>query len=373
MYGHEHDGARNPGRRALAGAMGAAAAGLLLAPREAAASPAAAGSTAAAIAGLPVLTAGEDWQQVLSATPRVQLEPGATYTLPAAVELPDGCLIVGNGATVTVSGASVPALRVTRRRDVTLTGIRFLGQETDPLGTAMARDHVAVTLTRSSDVRVTDCSFARWRGAGVVVTGSASDDYMGARTVVSGNTFDRCCFGVSTTDRSEYSLLSGNVFTYCRLAVWNSSGNWNIQGNTVVGCYGAYYSFAATSPYGSLSSDNWNHGAVTGNTFNHSNGGTPTRWTSNAAFPLGGTTRDPGPGVVVSGVLPPTFSGNTLWYTDVTATGLRGSRWVLTGCTLSDLTVACSGSVPIHLLGHQGNRPPTLTGNVVDPLANAAG
>jgi hypothetical protein len=113
-----------------------------------------------------------DWQQVLSATPRGQLEPGATYTLPAAVELPDGCLIVGNGATVTVSGASVPALRVTRRRDVTLTGIRFLGQETDPLGTAMARDHVAVTLTRSSGVRVTDCSFARWRGAGVVVTGA---------------------------------------------------------------------------------------------------------------------------------------------------------------------------------------------------------
>lgn len=75
MYSHTHDGARNPGRRALAGAMGAAAAGLLLAPREAAASPAAAGSTAAAIAGLPVLAAGEDWQQVPSATPPAAADP----------------------------------------------------------------------------------------------------------------------------------------------------------------------------------------------------------------------------------------------------------------------------------------------------------
>ena len=352
-------------RRMLAGAVGAAGAGFLLAPRPASAAPAVAGT------GLPVLGTGDDWGKALAATPRMQLEPGATYTLSAPVELPDGCLLVGNGATVTVSGTSVPALRVTGRSHVTLIGIRFLGQKDDPVNTAMVPEHVAVTVARSSDVRVTDCAFERWRGAGLVVTGSAADDYMGARTVVGGNTFDRCFFGVSAADRSEYALLTANVFTYCRLAVWNSSGNWNIQGNTAVGCYGAYYSFAATSPYGKESGDNWNHGAVTGNTFNHANGGASPRWTKNAAFPVGGSARDPGPGVVVSGVLPPTFSGNTLWYTDVSAEDLQGSAWLLTGCALSDLTVRCTGSVPVQLLGHQGAHAPTLTGNVVDVLAKS--
>ncbi|MFF0537919.1 right-handed parallel beta-helix repeat-containing protein [Streptomyces coelicoflavus] len=351
----------------LAGVMGAAAAGALITPRAAAASPP---TGTRSTSGLPVVAVGEDWQQALAATSRVQLEPGATYTLNAPVELPDGCLIVGNGATVTVGDTSTPALRITRRRGVTVSGVRFRGQADDPLGTAMVTGHVAVTVTRSSDVRVVDCDFERWRGAGVVVTGSAADEYMSARTVVSGNTFDRCYFGVSAADRSEYSLLTGNIFTSCRLAVWNSSGNWNIQGNTVVACYGAYYSLAATSPYGRQSADNWNHGAVTGNTFNHSNGGAPARWTTNVAFPVSGSPRDPGTGVVVSGVLPPTFSGNTLWYTDVTAADLGGDRWVLNGCALSDLSVRCSGSVPVHLLGHQGNHAPTVSGNVVDLLAD---
>ncbi|MEU5837066.1 right-handed parallel beta-helix repeat-containing protein [Streptomyces diacarni] len=388
------DGPRNnrtpgPGRRALAGVVGATAAGVLLSSREAAAAPASLAAASArpslrdtassgngadtADSALPVLRPGDDWQQTLARTSRVQLVPGATYTLSSAVELPDACLIVGNGATVTVTGASMGALRATRKRDITLTGIHFRGQDADPLGSAMAADHVAVALTRASDVRVTGCDFTHWRGAGLVVTGSASDDFVASRTLISGNTFDRCYFGASTADRSEYAVLADNVFTHCRLALWNSSGNWNIHGNTVVGCYGAYYSLAATSPYGRQSDDNWNHGALTGNTLNHANGGTSPRWTANAAFPLDGSSRDPGPGVVVSGLLPPTFSGNTLWYTDLTATDLQGSGWVLSGCALSDLTVRCSGSAPVHLVGHQGNHPPTLEGNVTDVLAGASG
>lgn len=76
------------------------------------------------------------------------------------------------------------------------------------------------------------------------------------------------------------------------------------------------------------------------NTFNRANSGTPTRWSGNTGFPLGGGSQDPGPGVVVNGVLPPTFSGNTLWHTDVTATD---------------------------------HHAPTLKGNVKDPLAGAVG
>ncbi|EHN75465.1 hypothetical protein ACIP29_11445 [Streptomyces coelicoflavus] len=54
----------------------------------------------------------------------------------------------------------------------------------------------------------------------------------------------------------------------------------------------------------------------------------------------------------------------------LTAADLGGDRWVLNGCALSDLSVRCSGSVPVHLLGHQGNHAPTVSGNVVDLLAD---
>lgn len=372
----ENQGA--PGRRrALTGILGAGAVSVTgaLAPQDAAvAAPATAKDAATAgSTGLPVLAADADWASTLAETPQVQLAPGSTYTLKAAVQLPNDCLVVGNGATVTVSGDTAGALEVRGKKNVTLAGIRFLGQSGDPVGTAMKVPHVGVTVARSTDVRITDCDFANWRGAGIVVTGDASDDYYAYRIRIRSNAFDRCYFGISTTDRSEYSLISDNSFTYCRLALWNSSGNWTVNSNQAVGCYGVYYSIAATSPYGELSSDNWNHGSLVGNTFNHANGGTSVRWTGNAAFPVGGSAQDPGPGVVVKGVIPPVFSGNSLWYTDLTAENLQGSGWLLSGSALSDLTVSCKGDAPVHLLGAQGSKAPELTGNVKNLLASLQG
>lgn len=362
------DSSGHPDRRtALTGLVGvgatAAAVGTLLADDRAPAAPAADGGE------LPVLPADADWSSALAATPQVQLMPGGTYTLDSTVELPDNCLIVGNGATVTVSADSVAALAVTAKNNVTLTGIHFLGRSADPIGTPMKAAHVAVTIARSVNVRITGCDFTNWRGAGVVVTGDAADDYYAYRIKIQSNGFDRCFFGVSTADRGEYSLIGDNSFTYCRLALWNSAGNWTINGNLAVGCYGVYYSFARTSPYGRQPDDNWNHGSLVGNTFNHANGGTDVRWDTNAAFPLGGSSLDPGPGVIVDGVLPPTFSGNTLWYTDVKAADLRGTGWMLFGSTLSNLSISCTGDVPVQLVGVQAAKAPTLSGNVKNLLA----
>ncbi|PWH07627.1 hypothetical protein DEO23_03115 [Brachybacterium endophyticum] len=76
--------------------------------------------------------------------------------------------------------------------------------------------------------------------------------------------------------------------------------------------------------------------------------------------------------MVVEGLLPPTTSGCTFWYTDGTARGLQGTAWTLTGCTLSDLTITGEGEVPIRLVGHQSNsgeHRPVLTGAVEDALA----
>jgi hypothetical protein len=353
-------------RRALAGIAGAGAAGAagaLFTTRGA--------DAAVSARGLPVLAVGDDWAAVLAKTPQVQLVPGATYTLDSAVELPDGCYIAGNGATVTVSGDTVGALRVTGRTDVTVTDVRFRGRTADPIGSAMVTAHVGVAISRSTNVRVRNCDFSHWRGAGVVVTGSVSDDYYAYRVKIQGNAFDRCYFGVSAADRSEYSLIGGNSFTYCRLAIWNSSGNWTVNDNHAVGCHGAYYSFARTSPYGSLSADNWNHGSLVGNTFNHSNSGGKARWDDNTAFAIGGSVQNPGTGVVVNGVLPPTFSGNTLWYTDLTATDIQGTRWLLSGSTFSHLTISCTGTAPVHLVGTQSrgaDGAPRLSGNAKDLL-----
>ncbi|MEW1862612.1 right-handed parallel beta-helix repeat-containing protein [Streptomyces sp. NPDC088194] len=356
-------------RRALTGLGLAAGAALTT---TLATTPARATTPATPTGALPVLQPGDDWAAVLAATPQVQLLPGATYTLAAAVALPDGCHIQGNGATVTVADDTTGALTATGRSTITVTGVRFLGRAGNPLDTAPSFHHVAVALTRSTDVRITDCDFTNWRGAGVTVNGSSADDYFAYRVKLTGNAFLNCYFGVSAADRSEYSQLTANSFAYCRLAIWNSSGNWTIHGNSVVGCYGAYYSIARTSPYGALTSDNWAHGSLTGNTFNHSNGGAGELWNAGTAFPIGGTSQDPGSGVVVSGVLPPTFTGNTLWYSDVSATDLAGTRWLLSGNTFSNLTITCTGTTPVALAGTQSNgaaNAPTLAGNVKDLFA----
>ncbi|AJE85245.1 E1B protein [Streptomyces albus] len=357
-------------RRAMAGIGFSTASAALLT------SGAAVGAGSTPQGPLPVLPVGtEDWTAALAETPQVQLVPGAVYRLTRTAELPDGCFLAGNGATVTVAEPSYGAFAVRERSDVTVADVRFLGQDADPLGTGIVPAHVGLRSSRSTNVRVLDCDFTHWRGAGIAVTGAERDDYFGYRVKVSGCSFHRCYFGVSTADRSEYSQLTGNSFAYCRLAVWNSSGNWTVNDNTVVACYGAYYSFSKSSPYGTANGphgDNWGHGSLVGNTFNHSNNGAPGGlWRRGAAFPLGGVPRDPGAGVVVDGVLPPTFSGNTLWYTDLRATGILGTRWLLSGSSFSHLDISCTGRAWVHLAGTQSRSAetaPRFRGKVKDLL-----
>lgn len=364
------DESRFAGRRNVmkgAGALGAAA---LVA---AAATPAHADQGRIKNFGLPTVKPGEDLGKALLQNAQVQLVPGETYTLASTVDVPDECFIAGNGATITVASTAVGALHVSGKRNVTIRDVFFLGQPTSPLNSAQVVSHVGVRVTRGTNVRILDCDFENWRGAGVLVTGASEDDYFAYRVKVIGNSFHQCYFGLSAADRSEYSLATANSFSYCRLAVWNSSGNWMVNDNDIVGCYGALYTMNATSPYGALASDNWAHGSFCGNTANHSNGGAKALWNQQTAFPVSGITEDPGPGVVVRGVLPPTFTANTLWYTDVRATNLVGTRWLISGCTLSNLTVTADGPVPVVLVGTQSNGPgnaPRLVGNAKDALAS---
>lgn len=322
---------------------------------------------------LPVLTPSDDWDAVLARTPRVQLEPGATYVLDAPVTLPSGTLIVGHGAVVTTSSTAHGAFVINQGEDITLSGLRLHGTDAPEVDVPLEIAHTAIRARRARNLRVLDCDLIGWRGAGIAVTGEAADDYFSYGLQISGCRFETCVIGVSAADRCEYSLLADNVMISCHLGIWNSSGNWNLSGNVLVGCYGAYYSVAATSPFGDLAADNWGHGSVSGCTMNHSHGGATRSWTRELSLPLGGVDRDPGPGVVLEGVLPPAFTGNTLWYTDVTARDLPASVWNLTGCALSDLRITQDGGAPIRLIGHQSNagdaHAPVLTGDAHDALA----
>jgi hypothetical protein len=297
------------------------------------------------------------------------------------VALPSGTLIEGNGAIVHPSSTDRGLFVLDRTVDVTLRGLRLHGEAgydpaagvLPPIDVPLETAHTAIRARRARNLRVLDCDLIGWRGAGLAATGDAAVDYFSYGLQVHGCRFEACHVGLSAADRCEYSLLSGSVLTSCRLAVWNSSGNWTLSGNVIVGCYGAYYSIGGTSLFGELPSDNWGHGAVTGCTMNHSVGGTPRRWTRHLDLEIGGIARDPGPGVVIEGVLPPTFTANTLWYTDITARDLPASVWNLTGCALSDLRITQAGGAPVRLIGHQGNagdpHAPVLVGDVADSLA----
>lgn len=315
---------------------------------------------------LPVLSPGDDWAATLAATPQVQLVAGAAYTLQAAVDLPNNALIEGNGAIITVANDSLGAFTATSKIGVTIRNLTLQGRTADPLNQPANFAHTAIRLTRCTSFRINNCDFNFWLGAGIVVTGERADDYFSYRGHIQGNNFARCYFGASFTDRAEYCSLTENIFTANRLAIWNTSGNLTATSNVAVNCYGAYYAIAATSPYGKLTSDNWNHGAVTGNTFNHSNGSGGARWSANVAFPIGGVNRDPGAGIVIEGLLPPTFTGNTLWYTNVKASNHSANQWLLTGCALSNLSITATGN-PIKILGYQSNgagNAPQISGAV---------
>ncbi|UVY83709.1 hypothetical protein NLU66_16075 [Brachybacterium sp. NBEC-018] len=378
--GHPHTARphRAVPRSAMLAGLGAAGLGLAasLAPGDGL--PAAHAEPAAT--GLPVLHPGDDWEAVLAATPQVQLEAGARYELPAAVTLPSGTLVEGNGAVLVPSSREHGLFTLDRAADVTLRGLRLHGvpgldaegalAEIDvPLETA----HTAIRSHRARNLRVTDCDLVGWRGAGIAATGDAGDDVFSYGLQITGCRFEACTIGLSAADRSEYSLLASSVLTSCRLGVWCSSGNWTLTGTVIVGCHGALYSIAAPGPFGEASKDNWGHGSVTGCTLNHASAGAARRWTRHLELPIGGTLRDPGSGVVLEGVLPPTFSANTLWYTDVTARGLLADVWYLTGCALSDLRITQDGGAPVRLLGHQANagaaHAPVLVGDVRDVLA----
>lgn len=281
------------------------------------------------------------------------LQANQTYSF-SNIILPSNTTIIGNGAFVTPGSLSNKCFLLTDVTNIVLRDIYFLGQSTPAKGSALNTSHVAVQIQRSQDVTIQGCSFVNWLGAGIVSQGSTSGiSYYNYRVIITGNKFDQCFFGISIADRSEYSNFSNNILSSCRVGTWHSSGNWNLIGNTYVTCRAPYLSYAKTSPFGLLSSDNWNHGSFIGNIANHSNSGGNSSWGA-ASFLIGGVSSDP-TGIVISGVLPPTFSGNTLYYTNLDFSGVTATStstaWQITGCVFSQMTITATTPGTITLVG----------------------
>lgn len=298
---------------------------------------------------------------------KIFLAAGATYTLTSAVSLPAGTQIEGNGATVTVDSTSHGAFTFGTSSAVTtglkLRNIIFLGQAADATNSALNTAHVALSTQRAQDINIEGCIFRFWLGAGMTQQAVAGDQFT-QRNIIHGNTFDRCYFGLSLADRAEFNLVYGNHFNQCRLGVWSAAGNNKVDCNEFLDCYGAYYSYAQTSPFGTFTSDNWSHGSFVGNTANHSNGSGGTRWTSNVSFSIGGVSTDPGTGFVCNGVLQPTFAGNTFYYTNITSTNCTLPDWNIVGSVLAQMVVTQSGSNTVTLVGCSQQTAVTTSGAV---------
>ena len=299
------------------------------------------------------------------------LQSGRSYEFDNIV-LPANTTIIGNGAKVSPSSTSNKCFIITDVTNIIIRDINFIGQKSAAVGSALKTAHIAIHLTRSQDIYINGCAFINWLGAGIVSQGGTTGiSYYNYRMIISNNRFDQCYFGISIADRSEYCMFSNNILSSCRVGTWNSSGNWNIIGNTYVSCRAPYLSYAKTSPFGALSSDNWSHGSFVGNIMNHSNSGGVNVWSSNAAFPIGGVSTDPS-GVVLNGVLPPTFTANTMYYTNLDCTGITaaqtGTAWQITGCVFSQNTITASVAGSIALVGCSKQTNVTVNANVIEQI-----
>lgn len=127
-------------------------------------------------------------------------------------------------------------------------------------------------------------------------------------------------------------------------------------------------SFGKTSPFGLLTTDNWNHGSFTNNILNHSNSGGNNAWGS-TSFNIGGVMSDP-TGIVINNVLPPTFSGNTLYYTNLDFSGVTptstSTPWQINGCVFSQMTITASASGIITLVGCSKQNNVTVGSNIIE-------
>ena len=247
------------------------------------------------------------------------LDPDGTYICDDVV-LPARTTIIGRNAQVSPSDSTHACfLLIDGSDDVNITDVKLVGQAASPNNTPYAAAHWAIKISRAARPRVSGCHVKHFSGGGVGAVGlNGRTDYAAH---ITGNTFERCFFGGLFTAWYEYGQWD-NIVDSCRVGLMCESGNWTVRGKHTK-CRTPYLSakravdFSAGGVVAAVG--NSEHGTISGLECNHANDSGASVWSSNSGIPLvGGGTYDAIPGVVFDEVLPPTMSGITLYYSDLT-------------------------------------------------------
>lgn len=305
--------------------------------------------------GFTVVSPSDDIQALLdTGTKKIKLLPGALYIWDN-VMLPSGTHIIGNQAILRPSGLNAILKQENTQFNgrTILENLIFEGQEASAVNSGIVPAHVGFSSKRSYQTRITGCIFRNFRGAGLTFQGDSKDNVYQNAVQVDGNIFYYNFCGVSACDRSEFSQIINNNFSSCRVAVINTSGNWMVNNNIMTTCTCGYFTINKPTPWGSYTGDNWCHGTFVGNKINHSDSGGKPRYNSNTNIPCSGVNYNPVGAMYVDGVLPPTISSNTCYYSSMEFKNLSTSMPTvsLVGCVFSTCRLVSPAAGIIKLVG----------------------
>ena len=250
------------------------------------------------------------------------LIPNQTYLL-SDVTLPAGTVIRGNNATIKAGAKNKPVFNV-NANNIYIQGCKFVGQDTSVNNEAYNKEHFAIKVAAGVNVTITQNSFTNFSGGGVGLIGQESDEYMYYSALISENVFQLCYIAILWTGRYEFGRFTNNRIERCRIGIWEEAGNWSINNNKITACRNPYISSNKAINFTANNikafSENPGHGTFVGNECNHANDIGNTIWTSNADIPLisGASYKPNETGIIFDGVLPPTVTGLTLYYCNVT-------------------------------------------------------
>ncbi|MCP4955186.1 MAG: hypothetical protein GY919_06130 [Photobacterium aquimaris] len=292
-----------------------------------------------------LLSEFDDVQELLNNNIRVLiLNPEVIYQW-SNISLPSGTSIIGNGATIKTTSLNFPIIKIDEHStNIIIKDIRFDGDVSTPINMPVQATHIGIEVYKASNITIEGCDFKNFLGTGIS-TFNYTGQKMSSAIQVRGCRFIACQYGFTAWYNCEYGILEGCHFTECRAAIFICSGNWLVTGNIVVKCRASYIATNLANEIAFSTGGNFSHGNVSNNTFNHSN---DSPW---AATPLqAGTTFENIAGIYFKNVLPVTFTGNALWYTDINISNIEDDFY-FTGCTLSNNTIKVVGTSKVYLSG----------------------
>ncbi len=249
----------------------------------------------------------------------IEIKSNSPITIHSTIQVAKGVHLNGNNNRLIASKNDFTIFSLQQGvNNCLFENLQIAGQKHSAVNKGFVKSNVGFKLNRAYKNVFKNIHFENFSGACITFQGSASDDVYTHRAMVLGCSFSNSFIGISHTDRYEYSIVSNCFFSRCRVGVIGNSGNWNVTGNSFVTCPTPLLSINKTTPYGTLNSDNWAHGIFSSNKIEHSASGGGIRWTNNLKFTVGGTPFSQTGGVYIEGVIPPTMSANSYYYSNLT-------------------------------------------------------